>query len=136
MIYGMFLVIAVGLGAAVCVILLLRAVIVMLRKSPTIVAGRTVSEQRGPYLWKHIRDLASKIDALPPQNIIVGLDNSFFVIEAAVKCFNGLIKGRTLYLSLPLCRILSEVELRAIVGHELGHFKGDDTRYSRRFAPI
>jgi Peptidase family M48 len=27
-------------------------------------------------------------------------------------------------------------ELRAIVGHELGHFKGDDTRFSRRFAPI
>jgi Zn-dependent protease with chaperone function len=60
----------------------------------------------------------------------------FFVIDALVKCFTGLRKGRTLYLSLPICRILNEEELRAIIGHELGHFKGDDTRFSRRFAPI
>lgn len=130
------LVIVVGLGAAACMILLIRAIILMLRKPPTLVVGRMVSEQRGPFLWKYIRDLAGKIQALPPENIVVGFDNNFFVIDAAVKCFSGVLKGRTLYLSLPFCRILSETELRAIVGHELGHFKGDDTRFSRRFAPI
>lgn len=133
---SMFLIMAVGLGAAVCVIFLVRAILLMLRIPPTIVAGRTVSEQRGPFLWKYIRDLASTAKALPPQSIVVGFDSNFFVIDSKVKCFNGLIKGRTLYLSLPLCRILTEPELRAIVGHELGHFKGNDTNFSRRFAPI
>jgi Zn-dependent protease with chaperone function len=133
---GMFFVIAVGLGAVICVILLIRALILMLRIPPTIVVGRSISEQRGPFLWKYIRDLAFKINALPPENIVVGFESNFFVIDAAVKCFSGLIKGRTLYLSLPLCRILNEAELRAIVGHELEHFKGNDTKFSRRFAPI
>jgi Zn-dependent protease with chaperone function len=135
-IFGMFLIIAVGLGAAACIILLVRAIVLMLRIPPTVVAGRLISEQRGPFLWKYIRDLSSNIKALPPENIVVGFENNFFVIDAAVKCFSGLVKGRTLYLSLPLCRILNEAELRAIVGHELGHFKGNDTKFSRRFAPI
>ena len=133
---GMFFMLAVGLGAVVSIILLIRAIFLMLKTPPTLVVGRTVSERRGPFLWKYIRDLAFTIKALPPENIIVGFDPNFFVIEATVKCFNGLIKGRTLYLSLPLCRILSEPEFRAIVGHELGHFKGNDTKFSRRFAPI
>lgn len=134
--FGFLLILAIGLGAALCVVLLLRAMILMLRRPVTPVIGRAVSEQRGPLLWQYVRDLARRIDALPPENIVVGFDNNFFVIDADVKCFSGALKGRTLYLSLPLCRILNEPELRAIIGHELGHFKGGDTAYSRRFAPI
>jgi Zn-dependent protease with chaperone function len=83
-----------------------------------------------------VKTLAAKIDALAPENIVVGLDTTFFVIKAEVKCLAATLKGRTMYLSLPLCRILNEGELTSIVGHELGHFKGEDTRFSRRFYPI
>jgi Zn-dependent protease with chaperone function len=134
--YVIFFIMGVGFGGILCVIALIRASLVMFRTSPTIVVGRSVSDQRAPFLWKYVKDLARKIDALPPENIVVGLDNTFFVIDAEVKCFTGLRKGRTLYLSLPICRILNEEELRAIIGHELGHFKGDDTRFSQRFAPV
>lgn len=41
-----------------------------------------------------------------------------------------------MYLSLPLCRILTTKELAAILGHELGHFVGEDTVWSRKFYPI
>jgi Zn-dependent protease with chaperone function len=136
MVIGMFFIMAVGLGAAACMILLIRAIVLMLRIPPTIVAGRILSEQRGPAFWKYVRDLAATVKALPPENIVVGFENSFFVIDATVRCFSGTVRGRTLYLSLPLCRILNEAELRAILGHELGHFKGHDTKFSRRFAPI
>src|SRR4030095_11409562 len=108
MTFGMFFVIAAGIGAAICVVFLLRAIVLMLRIPPTLVAGRTLSESRSPFLWKYIRDLASRTNALPPQSIAVGLSGIFFVIDAKIKCFNGVIKGRTLYLSLPLCRILTE----------------------------
>jgi Zn-dependent protease with chaperone function len=41
-----------------------------------------------------------------------------------------------MYISLPLCRILTFDELKGVLAHELGHFKGLDTRFSRRFYPI
>lgn len=64
------------------------------------------------------------------------LDPNFFVAEADVVCLNGTLTGRTLYFSLPLSRILSVAELSAVIGHELGHFKGLDTKFSERFYPI
>jgi Zn-dependent protease with chaperone function len=41
-----------------------------------------------------------------------------------------------MYISLPLCRILNVDEFTAVLGHELGHYKGLDTRFSKRFFPI
>lgn len=136
MVIGMFFVMVVGLGAAGCLLLLVRAIVLMLRIPPIIVAGRLLSEQRGPAFWTHVRSLAATIKALSPENIVVGFESNFFVVDGIVKCFSGVLRGRTLYLSLPLCRILNEAELRAVIGHELGHFKGNDTKFSRRFAPI
>jgi len=41
-----------------------------------------------------------------------------------------------MYISLPLCRILTIAEFKAILGHELAHYKGKDTYYTRKFFPI
>ena len=41
-----------------------------------------------------------------------------------------------MYLSLPLCRILTTSELSAVIVHELAHFKGEDTAFSLNFYPI
>ena len=46
------------------------------------------------------------------------------------------LSGLTLFISLPVCRILNEAELRAIIGHELGHFRGEDTKFSQKFFPF
>jgi len=133
---GIFLLFIVGIGTAFGLVFLIRGVVVMMAKPKVVVIGRPIAEDRYPSIWKQVKALAAKINALSPNNIVVGLDASFFVIESPIKCLTGKLKGRTLYLSLPLCRILNQGELTAIVGHELGHFKGEDTRFTRRFAPI
>jgi Zn-dependent protease with chaperone function len=100
------------------------------------VVGSELSREDAPLLWSHVESLATKIGALHPEHIIVGLDPNFFVTEAKVVCLSGDISGRSLYCSLPLCRILSKCEMSAVVGHELGHYKGKDTKFSKRFYPV
>ncbi len=48
----------------------------------------------------------------------------------------NILKGETLFLSLPLARIFTVEEMKAVIGHELGHFRGKDTYYSRKFSPV
>jgi Zn-dependent protease with chaperone function len=83
-----------------------------------------------------VNEVAQRLDALPPEHIIVGLDPNFFVTEAEVQYPGGTCNGRTLYCSLPLSRILRTEEFIGIIGHELGHFKGEDTKFSQQFFPI
>ena len=67
---------------------------------------------------------------------MVGLDPNFFVTEAKVNCLKQKLQGRTLYISAPLCRIITADQFAAVVGHELGHFKGNDTKFSKHFFPV
>lgn len=127
---------AIGLGALAGVWAMSRSTFSLVRKAQTFVIGKTLTREQAPQLWKQIDGTAQRLDALKPDNLVVGLDPNFFVTEADVTCLSGDLNGRTLYCSLPLCRILSKEELTAIVGHELGHFKGQDTRFSKRFYPI
>jgi Zn-dependent protease with chaperone function len=84
-----------------------------------------------------VEDVARKIDARPPQHVVLGMDLNFFATNAPVNPNGkGRLRGETLYLSLPCLRLLSEGELRAVIGHELGHFSGKDTRFSMAFAPL
>ena len=86
-----------------------------------------------------INKIAKKIKAIPPKNIIIGLSTDFYVLSKDVKLFNGveekLLKGETLYISIPYLRILTIKELEGIIGHELAHFSGEDTYYTLKFAP-
>jgi Zn-dependent protease with chaperone function len=100
------------------------------------VIGDALSAAECPALWKRVEETATKLGALAPEHIVIGLDPNFFVTEAAVICSSGELTGRTLYCSLPLCRILSASELTSILGHELSHFSGLDTRFSKRFYPV
>ncbi|MBC3936735.1 M48 family metallopeptidase [Undibacterium sp. CY7W] len=102
------------------------------------VLGKVVSQSMQPELWNLVNNLATRLGAIPPSNIIIGLDTNFFVTSSDVTPYPSADRqvGETLYLSLPLMRILSLDELTAVIGHELGHFCGDDTRFSLKFYPI
>jgi len=130
------IILAIGLGAGYGVLTIAQNVFRLVKNASTVVIGVTVDRKNGPRLWQRIDAAAKTLSALPPQNLVVGLDPNFFVTEAEVRCLSGKLHGRTLYCSLPLSRILTEEEFLAIVGHELGHFKGLDTKYSERFYPI
>jgi len=95
-------------------------------------------KNKSPKLWKIVEDTAKQLNSNVPDNIILGLDLNFYATAAIVNLIgkNEQLKGETLFLSLPMMRILSADELKSIIGHELGHFKGNDTAYTLKFAPV
>jgi Zn-dependent protease with chaperone function len=129
-------ILGIGLGAVIGVLAIVQSILAVLRKARTVVIGFDVASEAAPALWREVSGLSETLGSLSPDHIIVGLDPNFFVTEAHVACLNGTMTGRTLYCSLPLMRILSPGELRAVIGHELGHFKGADTQFSQQFFPI
>ncbi len=107
-------------------------------RSPLHLLGRSISEADAPELWRFVRQVAKKAKATMPDRIVVGLDQCFFVTENQVVLANGetLPPGRMMYLPLPYMAFMTEEETAAVIGHELGHFTGEDTEYSLRFSPI
>lgn len=131
-----FWIVLLGIVALVGAFLTVRPILMGVPRAKTTVLGLQLNENEHPTIWNFVRDLAAKADAKPPDHLVVGFTPNFFVTEATVDCISGMLEGATMYLSLPLCRILSTEELSAVVLHELSHFKGEDATFSIRFYPI
>lgn len=118
------------------VIGLVTALFRMFHTSPIDVLAVKAHETDHPKMVAFVEDVARTVGAKAPKHIVLGLSLNFFATHAPVRSLDEQrLKGETLHLSLPSLRLLSTNELRAIVGHELGHFSGNDTRYSMAFAP-
>jgi len=106
-------------------------------KLQTEIQGILVSGDKAPGLHAFVKGLAEKLGAEPPDNIIVGIEPTFYVTSADVRLPDSpkVLGGETLYVSLPLARLMTVSEFASVVGHELGHFRGKDTIYSLKFAP-
>jgi Zn-dependent protease with chaperone function len=131
------LVISILLGAGTGVIAVSRAAFGrVVRSAESSVFGQPLTSEAAGDLWKLTSGIADRLGALRPDNIVVGLDPNFFVTEAIVHTPHGSLSGRTLFCSLPLSRIMTVDELSAIIGHELGHFRGEDLKWSEKFGPI
>ncbi len=104
------------------------------------VRGDAVTRKQAPELWGLVDEVAEALGSDKPDHIVVGLDPNFWIISGAVEMvgegLKGRLNGKTLYVSLPLMRVLKEEEFVGIVGHELGHFRGRDSEYSARFLPV
>ena len=131
-----FFIIAAGAGAFFGMTAMVTHLFSLVRKVEIPVTGTAVSPQEAPLLWERVEALAGRLGAIRPHRIVVGLEPLFFAAEAEVVSLDGNLFGMTLYCSLPLCRILTEEELSSLLGHELGHFRGDDAPYSRTFLPL
>lgn len=99
------------------------------------VEGQLVREEEAPALWLRIKELAAALDTQPPSNLIAGIDCNFFVTEAPLTIKHTVIKGRTLFVSIPLLRLLSTEEADAVLVHELAHFRGGDAASSAALGP-
>lgn len=101
----------------------------------THVVGQPVNESDAPALWKSLRELASRIGTPPPDNMIAGIDSNFFVTEAPLTVMGQRYCGRSLFVSIPLLRILSTEEADAVLSHELAHLRGGDAASSAALGP-
>jgi Zn-dependent protease with chaperone function len=119
-------------------VLMVRVAFRMVRKFRSRAFASEITRDMQPRLWAFIDAIATKLGAAPPRNLLLGFESAFFVTAADIELMPSrkLLTGETMYLSLPMLRLLSATEFAAVVGHELGHFKGRDTLYSLRFLPI
>jgi Zn-dependent protease with chaperone function len=98
--------------------------------------AHSLSREDAPMLWNTVEALSKRVEIDPPTEILVGSELNFFVTELSVIHLGGKTKGRTLYLSSRLMKILDTEEVEAIIGHELAHFKGQDTQLTKEFYPF
>lgn len=99
-------------------------------------SGRLLKKEAAPSLWQRVSQMAQRLNIAPPDHIFVGIDDNFFVTEHRVKVGEEQYTGRTLFASLSLLKALSRSEADAVLAHELAHFSGEDTIYSRRISPL
>lgn len=141
---GFLIVLAVAVGAFIGSLQLVRIALQGFRSQPLRARGVTLEPERHPHLFALVRGVAEKLGAAAPDQIIAGLEPNFFVTTGDVFLLSadkgsihqsGALAGRSLYVSLPLMRLFSKEEFAAVVGHELGHFRGLDIEYSMKFAP-
>jgi Zn-dependent protease with chaperone function len=98
-------------------------------------SGELVQEADAPRLWARIREMAQRLRTEPPKQIVAGIDANFFVTEAPLLVGDQQLEGRSLYVSIPLLRKMQPEEADAVLGHELAHLSGGDTRNSAKLGP-
>jgi Zn-dependent protease with chaperone function len=125
-----------GTAAAVWTLGMIAAAFSVTRRPTITLVGRRLEQGAHPRLTEEVRRAADAVDARPPDQIVACLAPALFVTELNVACLDGLVGGRTLCVSLPLCRILSVDEFRALLAHELSHFSREHEGYARRVAPF
>jgi Zn-dependent protease with chaperone function len=135
-IYGIILMFGIAVAGGLGAILMIWRTLAALRRQQSTVLGKSSSRQECPSLWYVVDQLAQHVGTEAPEHLVVGLDPSFFVTTVDVRTPDEALRGRSLYVSLPLCRIMNQAEVQAVIVHELAHFRGDDAEFSRRFAPI
>ncbi|MEV6108782.1 M48 family metallopeptidase [Streptomyces sp. NPDC051940] len=91
--------------------------------------GLVVTEQQQPELWQSVRTLAREAGTRAPDEILLTGDVNASVSENAR--LMGLLPGtRRMRVGVPLMTGLTEPQLYAVLGHELGHYCNADTRLS------
>ena len=104
--------------------------------------GIVLAPNDAPDFFAHVRALAQKVGTAPPSQVVVGIDDNFFVTEMPFDVVEKQgdaprrVEGRSLYASLSLLRALTKDEGDAILAHELAHFRAGDTALSRELNPL
>ncbi|MEW4452377.1 M48 family metallopeptidase [Bremerella sp. JC817] len=104
-------------------------------------SGVLIEREHAPLFWDDLDRLCFKAGTSPPDYVIAGIEDGFWVTECPVvlpidDVMRRTLRGRILYVSLPLLKQLPDQEADAILLHEMAHFSGNDTIYSQRIAPL
>ncbi|MBA2112992.1 M48 family metallopeptidase [Bremerella alba] len=107
-----------------------------------IIEGESITREMAPALWEDLERLSQSMNTAPPDQVIAGIDDNFFVTQTPVQVKGHedeeprTITGRTLFVSLSLLKKLPHQEADAVLLHELAHFSGNDTLYTQKIAPL
>ena len=100
------------------------------------VEGALLSPEGAGRFFDELQAICRKVDTAPPDQVIVGIDDNFYVTEVPVRIGGETKGGRTLFASLSLLKQLNVAEAEGVLAHELAHFSGADTFYSKKTAPL
>jgi Zn-dependent protease with chaperone function len=100
------------------------------------VEGKPLSPDGAGRFYDELKAICHKVETAPPDQVIVGIDDNFFVTEVPVRADGKMLGGRTLFASLALLKQLHVAEADGVLAHELAHFSGADTFYSKKTAPL
>ncbi|MBG0828067.1 M48 family metalloprotease [Planomonospora sp. ID67723] len=122
---------ATGLKVAILLTLaagaLVRALWVVSRRKHGEEPGVAVSREQEPELWRTVEELALRVRTPAPDEIRLVAEVNAAVSEDTR--FLGLrATRRRMYIGLPLLQVLTVDEMRAVLGHELGHYSEAHTR--------
>ena len=88
--------------------------------------GPEITEREQPALFAEIRRIADATGEQMPKHVYVMWEINAFVAQRGG--IMGVGSRRVMGLGLPLMRVLTVSEMRAVVAHEMGHFFGGDTK--------
>ncbi len=128
---------AVAVWGGVAALRNLRGALRLFALAPLRLLAVPVTQAEAPGLFALLRDVAASSGAPVPTLVLAGVVDSFFVTAFPVAAGSGPVReGQTLHVPMPALAVLSPVELRTILAHELAHFSGEDTEYTRQFQPL
>jgi Zn-dependent protease with chaperone function len=100
------------------------------------VEGTVIDKASAIPLWQELGAICDKVGTAQPDRVIVGIDDNFFVTESPITVNGKIYHNRTLFMSLALVKQLNGSEADAILAHEMAHFSGNDTVYSKKISPL
>jgi Zn-dependent protease with chaperone function len=121
-----------GLGMSAVTIRLARKLDVPVRLT---IVGTELNLVEQPKVAALLQEVSSETGGPMPDQVVVGLVPDICLTGAEVDCLDGVFGGRTLYLSLSLCRILTPAELRGVLAHEFARLAGDGGSLAVDFYP-
>ncbi|MEM9268726.1 MAG: M48 family metalloprotease, partial [Pseudomonadota bacterium] len=101
------------------------------------VDAQRLDPRRAPSLMRIVEETAEEIHAPVPDHVLIGLKPEIWITSLRTRpnYVESALKGRTLYVSLPLMRVMSTEELIAAIAHEMAHFRHDEQSYTEQFSP-
>ncbi|NIF23701.1 M48 family metallopeptidase [Candidatus Pantoea multigeneris] len=128
------LILLIGLAVVVGIFCILKGIFRRL-PPPDDTEGIEVTRTHAPALWARLGQLAARLGTTAPDHVIAGIDASFYVTEAPLSVKKQKLRGRKLYVSLPLLRHLTPEQADGVMIHELTHLQKGDTASSAALGP-
>lgn len=129
------IILLIGLGVVYALIVGVYSIYVSLKRPKNFEIAFLLKDEGSP-LFGLVDEVASKVGIKAPDNILISFNPDFHVHQVSTTLIDGTkVSGRTLTIGMIYLKYLSKTEIKAVIAHEMAHFKGRDTLFSIYVAP-